>query len=136
VVLAKFINCAMYGGKKAVAEAIVYSALEQFSSKAGVNPVDGFEKVISSVRPMIEVRSKRVGGATYQVPMEVSAERGVAMSIRWIIKSARARSGKSMSDKLIGEFFDAYNGKGASVKRRDDMHKMAEANRAFVHYRW
>lgn len=136
VVLAKFINVLMCRGKKAVAERVVYSALDEFADKVNVTAVAGFEKVISNVRPLVEVRSRRVGGATYQVPMEVEPRRGVALAMRWLLKAARTKSGKSMSEKLWMTFLDAYNGVGAAVKKRDDTHKMAEANRAFAHYKW
>lgn len=135
-VISKFINCLMYEGKKAVAETIVYEAISITAEKLAVDAVEAFEGVMSNIRPMIEVRSRRVGGATYQVPMEVRAERGITLAIRWLIKSSRARKGKTMIEKLSGEMIDAYNKRGTAVKKREDTHKMAEANRAFAHYRW
>ncbi len=135
-VLAKFINCMMYDGKKSKAEAIVYKALASLSERVGISPIEGFEKIVDNIRPLVEVRSRRVGGATYQVPMEVRAERSIALSLRWIIKAARSRGGKDMSEKLLGEFLDAYNERGSAIKKREDTHKMAEANKAFMHYKW
>ncbi len=135
-VLAKFINSSMYCGKKSRAEIITYTALESFASKIGISPIDGFEKVISNVRPLVEVRSRRIGGATYQIPIEVNARRGIARAIRWILAAARSRaSSKDMSEGLCAEFIDAYNGRGIAIKKRDDTHKMAEANKAFMHYK-
>jgi small subunit ribosomal protein S7 len=136
VIVAKFINCVMEQGKKSVAESIVYGALEIAESKLKRNPIEIFEEVIKSVSPNIEVRSRRVGGATYQVPVEVRAVRATALSIRWIISSALKRSEKTMRDRLAAEFIDAANGRGSAVKKREDTHKMAEANRAFSHFRW
>jgi len=135
-VLAKFINSIMAKGKKSTAERIVYHALEKIQGRGGKNSLDIFHEALENVRPAVEVRSRRVGGATYQVPTEVRAERAQALAIRWIIMSARKRSEKTMIDKLSAELSDAANNRGASVKKREDTHKMAEANRAFSHYRW
>ena len=135
-VISKFISCIMYSGKKSVAESIVYSSIDTVAEKLAVDAVEAFEGVINNIRPMVEVKSRRVGGATYQVPIEVRAERGITLAIRWLIKSSRARKGKTMIEKLSAEMVDAYNKRGAAVKKREDTHKMAEANRAFAHYRW
>ena len=137
--ITKFMNCLMYSGKKSVAEQIVYGALDkvQNASKGAKGPVTSlFHECINNVRPYVEVRSRRVGGATYQVPVEVRQERGVALAIRWIINAARSRGEKTMTDRLAGELMDAANGRGSAVKKREDVHKMAEANKAFSHYRW
>jgi small subunit ribosomal protein S7 len=136
VVLAKFINSVMYEGKRSVAESIVYGALDKVHARSGKNSIEQFHEALTNVKPALEVRSRRVGGATYQVPTEVRPERAQALAIRWIITSARRRSEKTMTDKLAAEFMDAANNRGASVKKREDTHKMAEANRAFSHYRW
>ena len=135
VVLAKFMNSIMYDGKKSVAEQIVYGALDQVESKAKSDPLAVFKQALDNVAPAIEVRSRRVGGATYQVPVEVRNERRQALAIRWII-AARARNDKTMVDRLSAELLDASNNRGAAVKKREDTHRMAEANRAFSHYRW
>jgi small subunit ribosomal protein S7 len=136
VVLAKFMNSIMYDGKKSVAEAIVYGALDQVEVKAKSDPLAVFKQALDNVAPAIEVRSRRVGGATYQVPVEVRTERRQALAIRWIITAARARNDKTMVDRLSAELLDASNNRGAAVKKREDTHRMAEANRAFSHYRW
>lgn len=136
IVLAKFINNIMYQGKKSVAERIVYGALDKIQGRGGKNALDLFRDALDNVRPSIEVRSRRVGGATYQVPTEVRSERAEALAIRWLITSARKRSEKTMIDRLSAEFSDAANGRGTAVKKREDTHKMADANRAFSHYRW
>jgi small subunit ribosomal protein S7 len=136
IVLAKFMNSIMYDGKKSVAEAIVYGALDQVESKAKSDPLAVFKQALENVAPAIEVRSRRVGGATYQVPVEVRNERRQALAIRWIITAARARNDKTMVDRLSAELLDASNNRGAAVKKREDTHRMAEANRAFSHYRW
>ena len=133
--LAKFINMVMVDGKKSVAERIMYGALDQLADKKGGDPLEALEQALENVRPAVEVKSRRVGGATYQVPMEVPAHRQFALATRWIIASARARSGKSFSEKLAGELLDAANNAGASVRKREETHRMAEANRAFSHYR-
>ncbi|MGE4169320.1 MAG: 30S ribosomal protein S7 [Candidatus Margulisiibacteriota bacterium] len=134
--LAKFINKLMISGKKSIAQGIVYGALQTFSEKVGEQPVLGFEKVIKNVMPIMEVKSRRVGGSTYQVPVEVKMDRAVGLAMRWLIQHSRSRSGKSMADKLANEFVDAYNKVGASIKKREETHKMAEANKAFAHFRW
>ena len=136
VVLSKFMNLVMYEGKKSVAEQIVYSALETIEAKSRREPVGVFHDALANVRPGIEVRSRRVGGATYQVPVEVRPERSQALAIRWLIASARKRSEHTMAQRLSGELLDAANNRGAAVKKREDSHRMAEANRAFSHYRW
>lgn len=136
VVLAKFINNIMYDGKKSIAEHIVYAALDKIHGRGGKGAIDLFHDALDNVRPSVEVRSRRVGGATYQVPTEVRPDRAKALAIRWLIASARKRSEKTMVDRLSGEFSDAANNRGAAVKKREDTHKMAEANRAFSHYRW
>ena len=136
VVLSKFMNLVMYEGKKSVAESIVYSALETIEAKSRREPVGVFHDALANVRPGIEVRSRRVGGATYQVPVEVRPERSQALAIRWLIAAARKRSEHTMAQRLSGELLDAANNRGAAVKKREDSHRMAEANRAFSHYRW
>ena len=136
-VLSRFINIVMYGGKKSIAEKIVYEALEIASTKLkSKNSLDLFKTALNNVKPGIEVRSRRVGGATYQVPVEVRNERALALAIRWIVDASRKRSEKSMTHRLAHELIDANENKGASIKKREDTHKMAEANRAFAHYRW
>lgn len=135
-VVAKFMNCLMLDGKKAVAEKIVYAAFDRIQGKNGQSCLDIFANALDNIRPKLEVRSRRIGGATYQVPTEVSSSRAQALAIRWLIKAARDRAEKTMEDKLAAEILDASSGKGASVKKRDDTHKMAEANKAFAHYSW
>ena len=136
-VLSRFINIVMYGGKKSTAEKIVYEALEIASTKhKSKNSLDLFKTALNNVKPGIEVRSRRGGGATYQVPVEVRNERALALAIRWIVDASRKRSEKSMTHRLAQELIDANENKGASIKKREDTHKMAEANRAFAHYRW
>ena len=135
--ITKFINNLMVCGKKSVAESAIYDALEEASQKLNSDPVEVFEKILENVRPAIEVRSKRVGGATYQVPCPVRPRRALGLAIRWIIKASRTRKDKkTISKRLAAEFLDAYSGRGAAVKKREDTHKMAEANRAFAHYMW
>ena len=136
VVVAKFMNSIMYEGKKSVAEAIVYGAFDSIQGKMKTDPLPVFRQALENVAPAIEVRSRRVGGATYQVPVEVRPERSQALAIRWLIGTARDRSENTMTDRLSGELMDAANGRGAAVKKREDTHRMAEANRAFSHYRW
>lgn len=136
IVLTKFMNLIMQDGKKSVAEKIVYGALDQIEEKAKTDPLQMFHQALDNVKPALEVRSRRVGGATYQVPVEVRADRKQALAIRWIIAAARNRNEDTMVDRLSGEFLDAANNRGAAVKKREDTHKMAEANRAFSHYRW
>lgn len=136
IVLTKFINNIMYQGKKSIAEQIVYGALDKVHGKNGKNAIDIFREALDNVRPSIEVRSRRVGGATYQVPTEVRSERAQALAFRWLIGSARKRPEKTMEDRLSSEILDASNNRGSAVKKREDTHRMAEANRAFSHYRW
>jgi small subunit ribosomal protein S7 len=136
LVVAKFINSLMYAGMKSVAEGIVYGALTQVEKKSKGDPVKMFHDALNNVRPHLEVRSRRVGGATYQVPVEVRPDRAQALAIRWIIHTARGRSEQTMTDRLSAELLDAANNRGASVKKREDTHRMAEANKAFSHYRW
>jgi small subunit ribosomal protein S7 len=136
LVLSKFMNTLMYDGKKSVAEGIVYGALDRIQERAKQEPLPVFHEAIENVKPAVEVRSRRVGGATYQVPVEVRPERRQALAIRWIIQAARDRSENSMVDKLSAELLDAANRRGAAVKKREDTHRMADANKAFAHYRW
>ena len=136
VVLTKFMNSIMKDGKKSVAERIVYGALDRIEDKAKTDPVELFHQALENVSPAIEVRSRRVGGATYQVPVEVRAERKKALAIRWLISAARGRNENTMVERLSGELMDAANNRGSAVKKREDTHRMAEANRAFSHYRW
>jgi small subunit ribosomal protein S7 len=136
VVLSKFINCLMYDGKKSVAERIVYEALDRIAEKTRQDPLQVFHQALDNVKPQVEVRSRRVGGATYQVPVEVRPERRQTLAIRWLIHAARARNEYTMVERLSGELMDAANNRGAAVKKREDTHRMAEANRAFSHYRW
>jgi len=126
----------MHDGKKSVSEAIFYNALLQIEEKSGKNPLEVFSQALKNVAPTVEVRSRRVGGATYQVPSEVRPERKVALCLRWTINSARARNEKTMSERLAAEFMDAARGAGAAVKKKEDTHRMADANKAFAHYRW
>ena len=135
-VLTRFMNCLMLQGKKSVAERIVYGALETIERRTGQNGVRVFHEALENVKPMVEVRSRRVGGATYQVPVEVRQARRQALAIRWLIDSARKRSEFTMADRLSNELQDAANARGAAVKKREDTHRMAEANKAFSHYRW
>jgi small subunit ribosomal protein S7 len=136
IVLTKFMNSIMYDGKKSTAEAIVYGAFDSIETKMHVEPLPVFRQALENVAPAIEVRSRRVGGATYQVPVEVRTERRQALAIRWIITAARGRNDKTMVDRLSAEIMDAANNRGNAVKKREDTHRMAEANRAFSHYRW
>ena len=136
VIVTKFMNSVMYAGKKSVAEGIVYGAFGIIETKTKQNPLQVFEQALENVMPTIEVRSRRVGGATYQVPVEVRPERAQALAIRWLIENARKRSENTMVDRLSAELLDAANNRGAAVKKREDTHRMAEANRAFSHYRW
>jgi small subunit ribosomal protein S7 len=136
MVLTKFMNSLMYDGKKAVTEGIVYGALERIKGKVGQDPMEVFHQALSNVRPSVEVRSRRVGGATYQVPVEVRNDRQQALAIRWLINAARARSESTMVDRLSNELLDAAQQRGSAVKKREDTHRMAEANKAFSHYRW
>jgi small subunit ribosomal protein S7 len=136
IVLSKFMNNLMLDGKKAVAEKIVYGALETVEAKAKSNPVEVFHEALANIKPQVEVRSRRVGGATYQVPVEVRPERAQALAIRWLITAARGRAETTMAARLSGELLDAANNRGSAVKKREDTHRMADANRAFSHYRW
>ena len=135
-VLAKFINHVVVSGKKAVAERIVYGALDRVQARDGADPVETFDKALDAIAPMVEVKSRRVGGATYQVPVEVRPSRRNALAMRWLVDSARSRSEKSMAARLAGELMDAADGRGSAVKKREDTHRMAEANKAFAHYRY
>lgn len=134
--ITKFINCLMLGGKKSTAERIFYGALDLAGNRLSIEPGEVFEKAMTNVRPLVEVRPRRVGGATYQVPVEVKPERAQALAIRWIINFSRSRKGIPMVERLARELTDACKGEGGSVKKREDTHRMAEANRAFAHYRW
>lgn len=136
IVLTKFMNKVMLAGKKSIAEKIVYGALHNIETKSKKNPLETFHAALNNVKPETEVRSRRVGGATYQVPMEVRPDRAQALAIRWIVDYARKRSEKTMAERLTNELLDASTGKGNSFKKKEDTHKMAEANRAFAHFRW
>jgi small subunit ribosomal protein S7 len=135
-VITKFINQIMLDGKKGTAQAIVYNAFDLIKEKLSKDPLEVFNQAIENVKPALEVKARRVGGSTYQVPMEIRPERRQTLAIRWIVEFARKRSEKTMLEKIAGELMDASNGSGASVKRKEEMHRMAEANRAFAHYRW
>jgi small subunit ribosomal protein S7 len=136
VTLARLINKVMMRGKKSTAEGIVYSALQIIEERVSKSPVDVLEQAVRNATPQLEAKPRRVGGATYQVPVEVWPERGQSLAMRWLVKSARARTGKSMAEKLAAELSDASKGQGVTIKKREDTHRMAEANRAFAHYRW
>jgi small subunit ribosomal protein S7 len=136
VVVAKLINSIMLDGKKGVAQKIVYDAFDQIKATTGQEPLEVFEKAMANIMPVVEVKARRVGGANYQVPIEVRTDRRQTLGLRWLTKYTKARGERTMSDRLAKELMDAMNGAGASVKKRDDTHKMAEANRAFAHYRW
>ena len=135
-VLAKFINFIMYDGKKATAEKIIYNTFDQIQEKTKQDPIKVFNDAINNVRPNLEVRSRRVGGATYQVPVEVKSKRSQALALRWWIDASRKRKDKKMSDKIFNEIYDAYQNKGSAIKKKEDTHKMAESNKAFAHFRW
>lgn len=135
-IITKFINKMMYDGKKSVVEKIMYTSLKKIEEKTSNKGVDIFQKALNNVKPLVEVRSRRVGGATYQVPVEVRLERQQSLSIRWILESARKRNERTMADRLANELIDAANEKGSAFKKKEDVHKMAEANKAFAHYRW
>ena len=135
-VISKFINSIMYDGKRSTAERILYTALDKIKETKKEDPLKVFNTAISNVRPNIEVRSRRVGGATYQVPVEVKAKRSQALAIRWLIDASRKRKDKKMSDKIFNEIFDAYQNRGSAIKKKEDTHKMAESNKAFAHFRW
>jgi len=137
LVVAKFINMIMLDGKKSIAEKIVYNSLELVAQKTGKeDPIEVFQKAVDNVKPRVEVKSRRIGGATYQVPIEVSQERSLTLALRWIRDYSRSKKGKPMEERLAGEILDAYKKDGLSVKKREDTHRMAEANKAFSHYRW
>jgi len=136
IVVTKFINGLMWGGKKTTAEEIFYGAMERIAEKTGEEPLKVFKKALDSIAPTLEVKSRRIGGATYQVPIEVTRDRRNTLSIRWIVTNARKRGEKTMRDRLVGELLDAANNRGGSVKKREDVHRMAEANKAFAHYRF
>ena len=135
-IIPKLINNIMYDGNRGVATKIVYDALEKIKTKSKEEPINIFNEAINNIKPTVEVRSRRVGGATYQVPVEVRPKRSQALALRWLIEASRKRKDKSMSDKLFNEIFDAYNNKGSSIKKKEDTHKMAESNKAFAHFRW
>ncbi|HOX09783.1 MAG TPA: 30S ribosomal protein S7 [Candidatus Omnitrophota bacterium] len=135
-VVSKFMNMMMECGKKSTAERIVYGALQEAAKKVGKEPLETFQKALDNIRPLVELKSRRVGGATYQVPIEVRQDRGISLAMRWLRDFARARKGKPMQQKLAIEIIDAYNNTGTAVKKREDIHKMAEANKAFSHFRW
>ncbi|MDB4193492.1 30S ribosomal protein S7 [Candidatus Pelagibacter sp.] len=135
-IIPKLINSIMYDGKKVVAEKIVYEAIEKIKSKTKEEPINVFNEAINNIKPTVEVRSRRVGGATYQVPVEVKSNRAQALAIRWLVDASRKRKDKHMSDKIFNELYDAYEKKGSAVKKREDVHKMAESNKAFAHFRW
>ena len=136
VLVTQLTNKVLERGKRGTAESIVYSALDRLSQRSNVDPVTALKKAVENVKPQVEVRSRRVGGATYQVPVEVPNRRGTTLALRWLIQNSRARREKSMAERLAGELGDALNMTGTSVKRKEDLHKMAESNRAFAHYRW
>ena len=135
-VIQRTINSIMHGGKKGVAERILYQALDRVEEKTRQNPVDVFQQALGNVTPQMEVKPRRVGGATYQVPVEIRSDRRTALAIRWLLRAARARSGTPMNERLAAEILDAYHSTGAAFKRKEETHRMADANRAFIHYRW
>ena len=135
-IIPKLINSIMLDGKKTVAEKIVYEAIDKIKSKSKEEPITIFNNAINNIRPSVEVRSRRVGGATYQVPVEVKAKRSQALALRWLIDASRKRKDKKMSDKIFNEIFDAYQNRGSAIKKKEDTHKMAESNKAFAHFRW
>ena len=135
-VVSKFINAIMYDGKRFTAEKIIYNALDKIKEKSKEDPIKVFNTAVSNVRPNLEVRSRRIGGATYQVPVEVKSKRAQALALRWLLDATRKRKNKTMSDKLFYELMDASQGKGSAIKKREDVHKMAESNKAFAHFRW
>jgi len=136
LVLAKFINFVMYDGKKTTAEKIIYSALDKIREKTKEDPIKTFNEAITNIRPNLEVRSRRVGGATYQVPVEVKTKRSQTLALRWLLEATRKRKNKTMSEKLLNELMDASQKKGSAIKKREDTHRMAESNKAFAHFRW
>lgn len=136
-VVAKFINKLMHSGKKSIAKKIVYTALEKFAKKVNIeNPLEAFEQALENAQPALEVKSRRIGGATYQVPIEIAPERRVSIAMNWIIVHSRAKAGRNMIDGLVIELNDCYNNQGTTIKKKEDMHRMAEANKAFAHYKW
>ena len=135
-IIPKLINSIMYDGKKTTAEKIIYEAMEKIKSKSKDEPINIFNEAIKNIKPTVEVRSRRVGGATYQVPVEVKSNRSQALAIRWLIEASRKRKDKKMSDKIFNEIYDAYQSKGSAIKKKEDTHKMAESNKAFAHFRW
>ncbi len=135
-IIPKLINSIMLDGKKTVAEKIVYEAIDKIKSKSKEEPITIFNNAISNIRPSVEVRSRRVGGATYQVPVEVKAKRSQALALRWLIDASRKRKDKNMSDRIFNEIYDAYQNRGSAIKKKEDTHKMAESNKAFAHFRW
>ena len=136
LILAKFINFVMYDGKKSTSEKLIYKALEKIKNKTKEDPIKIFDTAIANIRPNLEVRSRRIGGATYQVPQEVKSKRSQTLALRWLLEATRKRKNKSMSDRLFNELMDASQNKGASIKKREDTHRMAESNKAFAHFRW
>tara|TARA_B100001167_G_scaffold175914_1_gene129411 strand:+ start:315 stop:785 length:471 start_codon:yes stop_codon:yes gene_type:complete len=136
LILSKFINFVMYNGKKSTAEKLIYTALNQIKNKTKEDPIKIFNDAINNIRPTLEVRSRRVGGATYQVPVEVKTKRSQTLALRWLLSASRKRKNKTMSDRLFNELMDASQRKGAAMKKREDTHKMAESNKAFAHFRW
>ena len=135
-IIPKLINSIMYDGKKVVAEKIVYEAIEKIKSKTKEEPINIFNEAINNIRPTVEVRSRRVGGATYQVPVEVKIKRSHALALRWLIDASRKRKDKKMSDKIFNEIYDAYQKRGSAIRKKEDTHRMAESNKAFAHFRW
>ena len=135
-IIPKLINSIMYDGKKTVAEKIVYDAIDKIKSKSKEEPLNVFNEAINNIKPTVEVRSRRVGGATYQVPVEVKSKRSQALALRWLIEASRKRKDKLMSDKILNEIYDAYQNKGSAIKKKEDTHRMAESNKAFAHFRW
>ena len=135
-IIPKLINSIMYDGKKTIAERIIYDAIEKIKSKVKEEPIDVFNQAINNIKPTVEVRSRRVGGATYQVPVEVKSKRSQALALRWLIDASRKRKDKKMADKIFNEIFDAYQNKGSAIKKKEETHKMADSNKAFAHFRW
>ena len=135
-IIPKLINSIMYDGKKTIAEKIIYDAIEKIKSKSKDEPLNVFNDAINNIRPTVEVRSRRVGGATYQVPVEVKSKRSQAFALRWLVDASRKRKDKKMSDKIFNEIYDAYQNRGSAIKKKEDTHKMAESNKAFAHFRW
>ena len=135
-IIPKLINSIMNDGKKTIAEKIIYDAIDKIKSKSKEEPINIFNEAINNLRPTVEVRSRRVGGATYQVPVEVKSKRSQALALRWLVEASRKRKDKQMSDKIFNEIYDAYQNKGSAIKKKEDTHKMAESNKAFAHFRW